>query len=444
MKRLLTLISLLLQTITVGVLFFSQNLFAQALSLDLGEDTLYVCANEVTTLNPTVSGGTSPYRYLWSDSTTQPSMSYLPSAGDSLWIWLEVGDGALQSVRDSALLVAFDNCIWPGDMNGDGIANHQDVLEWGVAAGASGPLRPRAHTNWIAQPSPDWGPKLPGGHDFAYADANGNGLVHLDDIQAIDKNYVRISPQGNIPPTSGTSMVLDVPNDSSTNVGDTLRIPVVLGSPANPVGSLYGIAFSLQYDNSIINSSSIVIDFDSSWLGDYQVDMTAMIKNFHQDGQLDIAVTRMDQQARSGHGKLFDVIVTIDNIAGKNGEAFPFNLDAKDIKLINALGHSRYIPTSSLSLDIFAEFNPNGPDLPQAEITIYPNPATTSLTIMPADQAIEQVRLTDVTGRTVRTETQRRENAFSWNLEGIKPGMYLLSLYDSSGQWITQKIQIIP
>ena len=442
MKPISSIHLIVLLAIVSSHIFLQKGLAQTPLQVALGSDTIYVCAHENFELIPQVSGGQSPYHYLWSDSSTQAHINYLPADGDSLLIWLEVTDGQQQNVRDTTLLIAFGNCIWPGDMNGDAAANHVDMLEWGRAVGYTGPQRPNAHTNWIGQAGPSWGHSLPGGHDFAYADADGDGWIHQLDLLAIEQNYVRVTPDSGFSSTGGGIVQFNFPNDSTTAAGDTLRIPLYLGNTTQTADSVYGFACSILYDPSMIVPGSVTIDADSSWLGTEGLDMVMMYKDFHQDGQLDVALTRINHQPRSGQGKLFDLVITIDNISGKNENAFTLTLKAQGAQWVNASGNTQGLPSRSLSLDIFSEVPAGRPEPYPGGIAIYPNPVTSRLIIQPDTQAIERIQLIDLTGRVLREESQTRDRAFSWNVGDIQSGMYLLVLQDAAGILRSEKIQI--
>lgn len=433
----------LLIQLAIGVPMFMQSLIAQGtLAVDLGDDTLFVCSDDVLTLTPAVSGGTSPYFYLWSDSSQQADLSWIPGAGDQVEVWIEVRDGQGQVARDTQLVIAYGNCIWPGDMNGDGLANHVDLLEWGRAVGAMGPIRPMAHTNWIGQPSPDWGSILPGGHDFAYADTDGDGLIHENDLQAVDKNYTHVFAQAGSQ-GSGPLLQLSFDEDSSLVLGDTVRIPVYLGDATMQVDSLYGIAMTIGYDNTVINSGSIEVDFDSSWLGNMKVDMEAITRDFHQVGQLDIAITRTDLQERTGTGRLFDLIVTIDNVAGKTNSAFILNIDLLDVRLLKGNGQQQFVTTRSLSLEVFPEPISRGPEPPRSGVRVYPNPVSSLLIISPGKEMIEEVELIDLSGREVIRKKGLWETTFTWTLSDLERGIYFLKMKTTEGNRIMRKIQLI-
>ncbi len=80
-------------------------------------------------------------------------------------------------------------------------------------------------------------------------------------------------------------------------------------------------------------------------------------------------------------------------------------------------------------------------------INIYPNPAHNNVHVKFFTNATEaaQVRLTDITGKTVLIEninTQNGENNLTLNLSGITPGMYFINLTSTGVQSQRQKLVV--
>ena len=83
--------------------------------------------------------------------------------------------------------------IWPGDINNNGVVNGIDLLYLGVAFDEEGPLRPDAGTSWQAHPMGDsWGQNFPNGMNYAFADADGNGIVNEADLQSAIISHSRL------------------------------------------------------------------------------------------------------------------------------------------------------------------------------------------------------------------------------------------------------------
>ena len=80
--------------------------------------------------------------------------------------------------------------IYPGDANRSGRVDQQDMLYIGYAYGSFGPARVIAGTEFASMPiALDWAESFPDGTGYAYADANGDGLVSITDMLTVVSNY---------------------------------------------------------------------------------------------------------------------------------------------------------------------------------------------------------------------------------------------------------------
>lgn len=97
---------------------------------------------------------------------------------------LDVGDGTPQ---------CFDDCIWAGDTNYDGIVNMEDLLPLGLYMGEIGSPRENFELiEWYGQYGEDWG--KPAGVEIAdlkHIDTNGDSIVTATDTTAISLFYGR-------------------------------------------------------------------------------------------------------------------------------------------------------------------------------------------------------------------------------------------------------------
>jgi len=81
--------------------------------------------------------------------------------------------------------------VWPGDFNNDGLVDQSDVLYWGLACeGITGPVRSNASTEWTEQESTNWSASINGVNN-KHQDANGDGIINLQDYQVLIDNYGR-------------------------------------------------------------------------------------------------------------------------------------------------------------------------------------------------------------------------------------------------------------
>ncbi|MEZ4686189.1 MAG: T9SS type A sorting domain-containing protein [Bacteroidia bacterium] len=371
------------------------------LSCSFDSDTAWLCLGEVHRLQLNTSGGSGPLTFIWQESgkpaapgTAQSWYDFTPTAVGFDTLQVMVSDPVAGQCTSSIILATLGNCVWPGDANGNGIANHIDLLNIGRGMGLMGPARPDAHTNWIGQASHSWGQLAPDGADYTHADADGDGTIHLIDIQAIHQNYT-FTPAAT-QPSSGSGPVFYLEfSDTTVSSGDTLYIDIMLGDAQHPVDSLYGLAFSLTFEDWLIDSGSVQLDLGGSWLGTEGLDMTGFARDFSQFGQIDIAMTRIDQVERNGYGRAAGIIVIIEDIVGKNSEDVAANIGIGGVQLESFDGRPRDVSVRSTPLSVGVEEKIHQ-DL---GAIIFPNPAKSSINIRAPGTIIQQVSVFSPDGK---------------------------------------------
>ena len=106
--------------------------------------------------------------------------------------------------------------------------------------------------------------------------------------------------------------------------GDTLTIPVLIGDVDTPVVNLYGLVFAMHYDSNLVDSSSVRLDFSNSWFGTKNVNMFSMYRDDYNAQRIDFGMVKTDSMQRNGFGKLFDVIVVVEDHISKRDLPFPY------------------------------------------------------------------------------------------------------------------------
>ncbi|MDP5170872.1 MAG: T9SS type A sorting domain-containing protein [Bacteroidia bacterium] len=328
------------------------------------------------------------------------------------------------------------NCTWPGDTDTDGIADNNDLLNIGLGFGNTGPARTGASIFWAAQPFSPWATSAPAGANFAHSDTDGNGIINADDTLAIQLNYGLTHLKGDRSEGGpGDPPLLILPTIDSALVGDTLFLPVILGDMATPADSIYGLAFTIQYDATLIDSASAGLTFGSSWLGSEGVDLLTIQRDEFVNGELDVAITRTDHLNRSGFGMIATfTIVMIDDLAGKNGLKDTLRFNISDVYVIDAAGDTREVFNQASKL--LVTDNTTALDLPQIKaLSMYPNPTTGDFRLVgPATGAFE-VEITDLMGRKVLSQRFRQSDV-TLSLEGESAGVYLISVKQGNDRWV--------
>ena len=332
-------------------------------------------------------------------------------------------------------------CVWPGDANYDGIVNNADLLSIGIGYGTTGPVRPNATINWVGQPAPYWTDSLLDSTNYKYIDCNGDGIINAGDTVAIVLNYSSTHSRGGGVQAGGPGAptFLPVVAEDTTYNGDTLTVQLVLGDSAQPANNVYGLAFTLNYDITAIDSTkAATVTFGNSWLGT-AADKISIAKDFKQQGQLQCAVTRIDHTTRSGEGAIgtISVIVTTDNINGKNYVYYLENFFISNVTMVDSIGD--ILPVNSGSGSALVGYFPTG--IAQVNsisnlVHIYPNPASNQLQIISSAGAISEIKITDVTGREVLNRGYSSDAIVTKQLldiSALNPGIYLVEVLTANG-----------
>lgn len=404
------------------------------------DDTL-ICAGESVTL--WASGGAS---YSWSppvglSSATIPNPIATPMVSTvySVTITDTAGCSAILQVP-----VNVDNdCVWPGDANDDGITDNQDVLAIGVGYGQTGPLRPGASLTWTGQAAYDWNLYLANNADLKHVDCDGNGTIDMADTVAVSQNYnlvhLKQSPNGDKMVDPALRFVF--PQDSVA-AGETVDVGIFLGNDTLPVASAYGIAFSVNYDNSLVDTNTTHLRIDTSWLGTQGVDLFGFQKDLYPMSKVDVAITRFDQVNVGGFGAIGYLSLTMkDDISGKLPISALLELSFSGVKLIQADETELSVYYESNEILVYDPTSGYNLLLP-GSINIYPNPVSDILTIDAGTNNLRKISLYNLLGEEVYAETYSgHELKTQIDISGIATGSYFISI-ETIQSHITQKLAI--
>lgn len=424
-------------------LLSSLPLWGQSLSVDFADDSIRVCAFEPVELSVTITGGTAPYSVAWSDGSVGTSIVYVAQPG-GIHVVATVTDGGNTVASDSVWVHAHEACVWPGDANGDGIANNYDILPIGIGFGSNGPVRPNAHSQWIAQPADLWNIHTPEGVDLVHSDTNGDGVIEEIDVDAVIGNFLVPQTQPGVSTSLGGIGVPLYVEFPSTNFapGDTVIAAVMLGTSSIPADSVYGLAFSVNYDAALFQNGSLTVEYTNSWLGDEGIDLITVEKDFASSSQVDIGMSRSNQVLRSGFGQIATIIVTIDDIAGKTAGIEMVDFGISNVSLTTNQGKPiKVTPELSqigitLSNEIEKEVGENW--------SVFPVPAGDFFTVELTDPSLLQtsstVSIKDIMGREVWSQAITSMSS-RINTSDLPRGTYLLEINDRIGR-VTRLIEL--
>ena len=338
-------------------------------------------------------------------------------------------------------------CVWPGDANVDSICNYIDLLPIGVFYGNSGPDRYDDDGTWEESFCDEWtdddmyviapNPK--------FADCNGDGMIDAADTVVIVNNYGQIhgayAPDAYIggpdDPVFGVEFFSD-----TVATGSEVVVPLVLGSEAIPASNIYGLAFELDYDETLIVPSSIKVTFNSGWLGTPGADLIYLQSNDTTNGVVSVAVSRINQISRSGYGNVGEVsFVMVDNIAGKTTNEITSNvkfcIDYPQTR--NNYGNPLNTNPVCDSLVVYQLGN-SIDNFIQNNLRVYPNPADDEIQIFIPEPISGTCMIMDMLGREISEQYITGSDNTTLNSRQIPSGTYQLIIQTNQSIYTHQLI----
>ncbi len=319
--------------------------------------------------------------------------------------------------------------VWPGDANANNRADHFDLLNIGIAFGAQGPARANRSIAWQGFNALLWNQTFDNGANYAHADANGDGVVDFTDKEAIAQNYGLTNGNGiePVPQLPGTDIdppiFVDLPNNGNLPSGLAFSVPIILGTSDNFIEDLYGIAFTIDFDPTIIDPASIEISYPKSWLGEENTNLITFDRVDQERGEIHIAITRIDQTNASGFGSVALVSGIIDDIAGR---IIGGDIEIKNVYAINTLHRRIPLHTWKQRIQIKSQDEVPGRIDLRRNVRIIPNPTSDLIQVYtPYATPVESIQLLDAQGKPVRQPVQ---NTDTISLGDVPQGIYMLRI----------------
>ncbi|MEZ4685752.1 MAG: T9SS type A sorting domain-containing protein [Bacteroidia bacterium] len=349
-------------------------------------------------------------------------------------------------VAPPAPLIAF----YPGDANFDGAVDQSDILALGLAFGATGSntLAPPFDTSWQAFSRQPWRSSFAFGGNYAYADCDASGQVNGLDADIVDLHFGQSHLMGNYAPVfiSGGQVPLSVTVDSDTFAGgDSIEAHVELGTAIQPAAGVYGISFILTYDTALVDSFRISTSFANSWLGG-STNLLTFDKQLVSQGKLAIAITRTDHMPANGHGNIADVIIIVDDVAGKKEEYLDVKLSISDVVLLSANGE-QFDNVSVQDEEFVVTRAVTGiPSFQAKPLRIFPQPAGNGpafVQLTDAGSSALEMTIMDMKGAEVLKSTLQAQNGklALAGTENLPRGIYLVRLQAGDRLWAGKMVK---
>ncbi|NUO00645.1 MAG: T9SS type A sorting domain-containing protein [Saprospiraceae bacterium] len=204
------------------------------------------------------------------------------------------------------LLDAIDLCsaVWPGDVRVDGLVNVIDYWAVGLSFNKTGPQRPNATIQWQPELAPNWSTTFTFIEETnrKHADCNGNGIINIQDHEAIAQNWGLTHPflSGGEDPDFAKSFT-PVALQQMTAEDNELQVALDLGAIGHAVEGFSGLGFRVAISGG--TTDDFYFDASQSWAGIEDEDLETMVIPLGANTWY-VAMVRTAKHQVSGNGSL--------------------------------------------------------------------------------------------------------------------------------------------
>jgi len=380
---------------------------------------------EGSSVTYTASGGTN---YLWSTGSTTNTMNILPITSTVLTV-SSIGSNGCIGTNTFALGVD-TTCadVWPGDANSDGVVSSTDVFEIGLGYSSTGAARSPGGNSYASQHATNWSGTISSGKNLCHADCNGDGTIDSGDTVAISNNFSLTHSFKPGAPSTDPEITLSGP--PLVFSGNWNVVDVVVGNSTMTINQLYGVAFDLNLDMSLLDDAYLV--YTSSFLSASNQNVEFR-KNFLSNGKVVGATVRTDKINVNGSGKIGELHFKVKASAAPNSQLISSVSNSQKVSNGGVLG--ALVPGALTQL-VAAPVGIKGQNA-AVNVVMYPNPASTELSIRAAIDEEVNYTISDLSGRVVGTASFISEAKV--DVSNISNGVYFVEIQTSKGN-MTQKV----
>jgi hypothetical protein len=390
---------------------------------------------EGSSVTYTASGANS-YTWFTNPAVYTSTLNVLPISNTNYQVVGSASNGCNGSAFASLTVDTTCANVWPGDANRDGIVSNTDVLELGLAAGHTGPARSPTSIAWSAQYASAWTGTISTGWNKAHADCNGNGIINANDTTAISQNFSLSHSFKETTISSANPDIHLLPSLALAYAGVWNKVEIHLGDATNTINQVYGLAFDLNFDESLVQTDSVKITYTPSFLNaaSQNIDFG---KTVFSNGKFYAASVRVDHANVSGNGKIGEFWYKLNHTVPA---ASVINLSISNAIKINNTGNTSVLSTGATSLSIVN----SGVGLHEIfslenSVSIYPNPASRILTLQNTSGSVVSYAVVDVLGRKVLKGNFAGSKTL--DVETLQPGTYFI-LFESNRTSLHKKLVI--
>ncbi len=381
-----------------------------------------ICSGSSFTIAPT---GAATYTLIPPPNSILPNgFVVTPNTTTTYTINGSSGGGCSYTTTD---VITVDNTcqdVWPGDANSDGTADNLDVLELGLHYTQTGAPRASVSNTWQSYFATNWTGTITNGKNLNHSDCNGDGIIDDNDTLAIYNNYSLTHPFKSSQISTVNTQLSIVPDQAYVTKGNWGTASVYLGDTTTNINNINGVAFTVDFDNTLIEANSIYIEYQNSFLNAGQ--------NLHfrkldfTNGKIYTATTHTNNVNVSGNGKIATLHYQINSTLTTD-EILSFGIS--QAAQSNASGVITPLTTGAGTLMAIGasvgiqELNGN-------VISISPNPTNGSL-IINAKTELQKIEVLSIDGKVLVSEIPSNVS-HTMHLDNFANGIYFVNLYQNN------------
>ncbi|MES2763377.1 MAG: FG-GAP-like repeat-containing protein [Bacteroidota bacterium] len=361
--------------------------------------------------------------YLWSNGAITPSINVTPTVST---VYSVTGTDPNNCSNTLTINITVDpTCtdVWPGDANSDGVADIIDILEIGLNYLQTGPARAAINNAWQSCFANNWSGTITNGKNLNHADCNGDGTIDINDTLALFNNYGLTHGFKPMQTYTVNPQLTIVPDQAAVLKGTWGTASIYLGNATNQINNINGLAFTIDFDHTLIETSNIYIEYQNSFLDAGQ--NLRFRKLDFANGKIYTATTHTVSNNVSGNGKIATLhyqikpsltsaqVLNLGILQANQSDAFG---------IISTLTSGTGSLTTTIDVGLQQLLNNN-------VISISPNP-TNGAIVINSKTELQKIEVVSITGQVLLIETPTN-TSHTLHLENFTNGIYFVNVYQT-------------
>lgn len=344
------------------------------------------------------ASGASTYTWNTSTPTIGSTLNVIPSF--AFGGYTVTGNDANGCFGGNVVFITIDTTcanVWPGDANNDGVVNNSDVFEIGLSFNSTGTARTGGNNTYTSQFANTWTGNGSTGKNKCHVDCNGDGTVNFGDTVAIYNNFSLTHSFKTSESSASNSDISLVGTSAVINEGMWQKADIMLGSSSNQMSNVYGVAFDIDFDNSLIEANSAYIVYTPSFLNASNQNVQFRKPNFTA-GKIYGASVRVNGANVSGHGKIGEFWFKVKTGLPANSV---LTMGISNSSKIDNTGLNSTVSGGSTTLSVVRNLTGLNETSLFNSIQLFPNPASTMVTLQSEVKGSVSYSICDIAGRIV-------------------------------------------